>query len=266
MSEGEQTLMSYYEASPYYDAIYEAMKDYAAEAEWLRHLLEHYAQRPVRDLLDMACGTGLHDQYLKDHYHVEGADLSPSQLEIARRRCPDLVFHEADMTNFDLARDYDAVTCLFSAIGHVITEENLRAAARAMAAHVRPGGLVVIEPFIDPSDFRPGHISVEQGDEGDARVVRVSYSERVGNVLKLTMHHFVSAAGRVSVTEPARFDIAMFTAEQLRGAMESLGLEVFHDPEGLMGRGLYIGRVPASPPEHIDGATLCPGSTLLPGS
>ena len=242
MSEHDRTLMSYDDASPYYDAIYEAMKDYAAEAERLRQLLERYAQRPVRDLLDMACGTGLHDQYLKDHYYVEGADLSPSQLAIARRRCPDLVFHQADMTNFDLGRDYDAVTCLFSAIGHVITEEMLRAAARAMTAHVRVGGLVVIEPFIDPSDFRPGHISVERGYDGDASVLRVSYSERVDNVLKLTMHHYISAAGKVSVTEPLRFEIAMFTADQLRDAMESAGLEVLHDPEGLMGRGLYIGR------------------------
>jgi hypothetical protein len=113
-----------------------------------------------------------------------------------------------------------------------------------MAAHVRPGGLVVVEPFIDPSDFRPGHISVEDGEDRKTRVVRVAYSERVGNVLNLTMHHYVSAAGKVSVAEPVRFDIAMFTAEQLSGAMESAGLEVFHDPEGLMGRGLYIGRVP----------------------
>jgi SAM-dependent methyltransferase len=246
MSEGDQTLMSYEEASRYYDAIYETMKDYAAEAERLRHLLEHYAQRPVRDLLDMGCGTGLHDQYLKKHYCVEGADLSPSQLAIARRRCPDLVFHQADMTSFDLGRDYDVVTCLFSAIGHVISEEKLRAAARAMAEHVRPGGLVVIEPFIDPSDFRPGHLSVDQGEYGDARVVRVSYSERAGHVLKLTMHHYISVAGKVSVAEPLLFEIAMFTVEQLRSAMESAGLEVFHDPEGLMGRGLYIGRTPAS--------------------
>jgi SAM-dependent methyltransferase len=246
VSEGDQTLMSYDEASPYYDAIYEAMKDYAAEAERLRHLLERYAQRPLHDLLDMACGTGLHDQYLQDYYHVEGADLSSSQLAVARRRCPDLIFHEADMTNFDLGRDYDAVACLFSAIGHVITEEKLRAAVRAMSAHVRPGGLVVIEPFIDPSDFRPGHISIEQGGNEDARVVRVAYSERTGNVLKLRMHHYISAAGKVSVAEPLLFDIAMFTADQLRDAMESAGLEVFHDPEGLMGRGLYIGRVPGS--------------------
>jgi SAM-dependent methyltransferase len=244
MADGDQTVASYEEASRYYDLIYEAMKDYAAEAERLRHVLEHYAQRPLRDLLDMACGTGLHVQYLKDHYRVEGADLSPAQLAVARRRCPDLVFHEADMTNFDLGHDYDAVTCLFSAIGHVISEERLRAAVQAMAAHVRPGGVVVVEPFIDPSDFRPGHISVEDGEGGKTRVVRVAYSERVDNVLKLTMHHYVSAAGKVSVAEPVRFDIAMFTAEQLRGAMESAGLEVFHDPEGLMGRGLYIGRVP----------------------
>jgi SAM-dependent methyltransferase len=244
MSESDRMPMSYDEASTYYDAIYEAMKDYAAEAERLRHLLEHYAQRPVRDLLDMACGTGLHDQYLKDHYCVEGADLSLSQLAIARRRCPDLVFHQADMTNFELARDYDAVICLFAAIGHVITEEKLHAAVRAMAAHVRPGGLVAIEPFIDPSEFRPGHISVDQDADRDPRVVRVSYSERAGNVLKLTMHHYISAAGMVSVAKTLCFDIAMFSADQLRAAMDSAGLEVFHDPEGLMGRGLYLGRVP----------------------
>jgi hypothetical protein len=168
-------------------------------------------------------------------------------LAIARRRCPDLVFHEADMTSFDLGREYDAVTCLFSAIGHVITEERLRAAVQAMAAHVRPGGVVVIEPFIDPSDYRPGHLGVEEGESAGARVLRVSYSERAGNVLKLTMHHYTSAGSRVSVSQPLQFEIAMFTANQMRSAMESAGLEVFHDPEGLMGRGLYIGRAPAFP-------------------
>lgn len=242
MGQRDQTLMSYDDASVYYDAIYEAMKDYGSEVERLRSLLERCARRPMRELLDMACGTGLHDQYLQRYYAVEGADLSRSQLAIARRRCPELVFHEADMTNFELGRDYDAVICLFSAIGHVVTEEGLRAAVNAMAAHVRPGGLVVIEPFIDPSEYRPGHVGVEEGQDGDMHVVRVSYSKRTGNVLELTMHHYISAASSVAVMDPLRFDIAMFTDQQLRGAMESAGLEVFHDPDGLMGRGLYLGR------------------------
>jgi SAM-dependent methyltransferase len=241
----DRTLQSYEEASPYYDLIYEAMKDYAAEAERLRELLDRYSRRPVRALLDMACGTGLHDQYLREHYDVEGADLSPSQLAIARRRCPGLLFHEADMTHFDLGREYDAVTCLFSAIGHVLTNDNLRATVRAMAAHVRPGGLVVVEPFIDPNEFLPGHISVEQGRDRDTHVVRISYSERNGHVMHLTMHHYISASGEISVAAPVQFDIAMFSAEELHGAMDAAGLEVFHDPVGLMGRGLYIGRTPA---------------------
>jgi hypothetical protein len=48
------------------------------------------------------------------------------------------------------------------------------------------------------------------------------------------------------VAAPLLFDIAMLTADQLPGAMQSAGLEVFHDPVGLMGRGLFIGRAPLS--------------------
>jgi SAM-dependent methyltransferase len=237
---------SYDEASPYYDIVYEAKKDYAREAERLRDVLTRYAERPVRELLDMACGTGLHDQHLAASYDVEGADLSSEHLAIARRRCPDLVFHKADMTGFDLGRDFDAVICLFSSIGHVLSKQNLFSATRAMAAHVRAGGLVVIEPFIDPADFREGHISVEEGTDGEMRVVRVSYSEREGNVLTLLMHHFVSANKKVATPEPLTFKIAMFTSSQLRSALEAAGLEVFQDSEGLTGRGLYIGRKPSS--------------------
>ena len=78
----------------------------------------------------------------------------------------------------------------------------------------------------------PGHISVDRGKDASALVVRVTYSERAGNVLKLTMHHYINGAGKVSVADPVRLDIAMFTANQMLDATESAGLEVFHDPEG----------------------------------
>jgi hypothetical protein len=69
--------------------------------------------------------------------------------------------------------------------------------------------------------------------------------------MRLTMHHYVSTGGAVSAAEPVRMDIAMFTSAQLHHAIQSAGLEVFHDPEGLMGRGLYIGRSPA--PARVEG-------------
>jgi len=43
----------------------------------------------------------------------------------------------------------------------------------------------------------------------------------------------------------ARTLLELFSAAESRRAFERAGLEVEHDPEGLIGRGLFIGRSPA---------------------
>ncbi|TSA50235.1 class I SAM-dependent methyltransferase, partial [archaeon] len=65
----------------------------------------------------MACGTGKHIEYLKDQFEIEGLDISREMLEIAHVRNPNVTFHQADMTDFDLGKKFDVITCLFSAIG-----------------------------------------------------------------------------------------------------------------------------------------------------
>ena len=59
----------------YYDTIYLAMKDYRAEADTLTAFVHQYSRSPGNLLLDVACGTGLHLSYLKQHFQVEGLDL-----------------------------------------------------------------------------------------------------------------------------------------------------------------------------------------------
>ena len=101
-------------SAPYYDRLY-GFKDYDSAAEKLHRCVQ--ARRPgaVR-LLDLACGTGMHLARLRKRYVVEGLDVNPDLLEIARKRCPGIMFHEADMTNFELGRTFDVVTCLFSSV------------------------------------------------------------------------------------------------------------------------------------------------------
>ena len=72
----------------YYDKIYQAMKDYGAEAEKLTAIIHQYRRAPGDRLLDVACGTGLHLSYLKQYFIVEGLDIDGELLAIARQRNP----------------------------------------------------------------------------------------------------------------------------------------------------------------------------------
>ncbi len=85
----------FHESARFYDAIY-SFKDYAAEAGWLRYLLTEHGH-PDGTLLDVACGTGAHLLHLRDHYRVEGLDLDPGMLDVARAKLPGVPFHQGDM-------------------------------------------------------------------------------------------------------------------------------------------------------------------------
>src|SRR5690242_4552417 len=131
-----------------YDLLYEAAgKDYAAEADELHSLIQ--AKCPgARSLLDVACGTGAHLLHLRGRYQVAGVDLSPEMLEVARQRLPGVALTEADMRSFDLGRTFDAVTCLFSAVGCMHSTDELDDAIATMTRHLSPGGVVVIDGWV----------------------------------------------------------------------------------------------------------------------
>jgi len=139
----------------WYDAVYN-WKNYEREAQRLRLLMDQHAQSTITTLLDVACGTGQHITHLKPHYTVEGLDLDPEMLSLARRRHPDVAFHQGDMRTFDLGRRFDAVICLFSSIAYCRSTTELAQTVGCMAKHANPSGLVIVEPFFAPRAVRAG--------------------------------------------------------------------------------------------------------------
>src|SRR5215213_4604167 len=91
-----------------YDAIYVGF-DFATAADRLHTLIEQHKRTSGSTLLDVACGTGTYLTYLQERYDVEGVDLSEEMLEIARRKLPDVRFHQGDLVDFDLDRQFDVV-------------------------------------------------------------------------------------------------------------------------------------------------------------
>lgn len=200
------------------------------------------ARRPgARTLLDVACGTGAHLEHLAGRYAVEGLDLDAAMLAVARERLPDVPLHEADMAEFDLGRRFDAVVSLFSSIGYARTPERLNAAVAAMARHLEPGGVLVVEPWFTRDQWQApsGPYSVFV-DEPELKVARVSVSPPAAETVVLEMHHVVGTPEEVESFVEVH-ELGMFSHDQYLDAFRAAGLEVEHDPEGLIGRGLYFG-------------------------
>jgi ubiquinone/menaquinone biosynthesis C-methylase UbiE len=221
-----------------YDAIYASIRDYAREADELDRLIQE--RRPgARTLLDVACGTGVHLHHLAKRYEVEGLDLDPEMLAVARERLPEVTFDEADMAEFDLGRRFDAVVCMFSSIGYVQTEERLRGAIASMARHLELDGVLVVEPWLTPEVWQDGHMGAVFVDEPHLKIARMNVAARRGTISVVDFNYLVATPDGVEhFTE--LHELGLFTVEQQLAAFRSTGLQGEHDPEGPMGRGLYV--------------------------
>jgi SAM-dependent methyltransferase len=220
-----------------YDICY-SIKDYGAEARILRDILAE--RRPnATTLLDVACGTGRHIEHLRRWYAVEGVDINEELLAQARRRCPDVPFHRADMTDFDLGRRFDVVTCLFSSIAYLRTRTNFVRAVESMRAHLEPGGVLIIEPFFPPDRFWTGTITANHGEADDIRVAWMYTSERDGDLGVLDIHYLVGTPERVEYFRE-RLEQGLFPHELYVRTFVRLGLTSEFDEEGLRSRGLYL--------------------------
>lgn len=230
--------MSYTRRPELYDLEY-SLKDYEAECARIEEIVRARAPN-AGTLLDVACGTGKHLAFLRAHFDCEGVDLDEGLLAVARERLGDLSLHHADMRTFDLGRRFDVVSCLFSAIGFACDLDDLAAAARSLAAHVAKGGVLLIEPWITPDAWMPGRPHVLAADAEGIALARVTIGGQRGRISTTEMHYLVGTADGVEQFEE-HHELGLFTVDEMRSALESTGLTVEHDPDGLIGRGLWIG-------------------------
>ena len=228
-------------SAKYYDALYGSMgKDYAAEAQKVHQIVQQHKKSPGNALLEVACGTGLHASLLQKHYRVEGLDLDEGLLAVASQNHAGITFHQADTVEFDLGKQFDVVTCLFSSIGYVKTKIRLESAIQAMTNHLLPGGVLIVEPWFTPEQWQPGRLSALFVDQPELKIARMNISEVDGRLSFFVFHYTVGTPQGVEYfTE--RHELGLFTPEEYLEAFRKAGLATTHDPTGLDGRGLYIG-------------------------
>ena len=130
------------------------------EVDFLEHCFKRFAKRPVRRVVDIACGTGPHLLRLAARgYRMTGLDLSPENIEFLRERTraagfdADLVV--GDMTDFQLGARVDAAICMQDSQGHLLTNEHLLDHLRSVAQALRRGGVYVFDRYMASSWTNP---------------------------------------------------------------------------------------------------------------
>lgn len=229
----------------YYDEIY-SWKDYASEAVRIDEIVQQRIRSGGHELLEVACGTGKYIEHLKDKYHITGVDINPAMLEVARAKFPEMEFHEADMLDMDLGKQFDVVACLFSSIAYVKSYENLEKSIKNFYNHLKPGGVVIIEPFLEPDKYVEGVPHATFVDKPNLKIARMNTSIREGDTAILDLHFMV--ADKDGVKEFAEHhEMGLFDIERVKQMMSATGLEAEYTADGLMSdRGLYIGTKPIS--------------------
>jgi SAM-dependent methyltransferase len=225
-----------------YDLIY-SKKDYAGEAAKLRTIISERCESGGNKILEAACGTGTYMQLLGNDYSVDGFDLSAEQVEAAKQRLPDANIVQADMLDFDMGQQYDAVLCLFSSIGYLKTKANLDKAIANMARHTKPGGLVIVEPWLRAEDLIPDHISLESSQNDRLSVTRMGKLTKAGSITTLDMHHMVGTSQGIEHFLEVH-QLALYTDEEFIDAFQKAGLGIDIDPVGLTNRRLCVGQKP----------------------
>jgi N-dimethyltransferase len=207
-----------------YDAAFRSRgKDYPGEAAAIATLIRERCPG-ARTLLDVACGTGMHLQTLAKEFElVEGVELSPGMLAIARERLSGVALSMGDMRTFDLGRTFDAVTCMSNAVAEVETREGLRTALGRMAAHVAPGGVLVVEPWYFPENYLDGYVGGHVFRDGDRVVSRMTHSRREGATTRHTVAFVVAEPAGITQFSDVCV-LGLFTRDEYLEALADAGV------------------------------------------
>ena len=145
-----------------------APEDYVEEAEWVRQAL--LARGAGRRLLELGSGGGNLASHLTD-FDRTLTDLSPQILALSETINPGVHHVAGDMRTLRVdGEPFDAVL-IHDAIGYMLAAADLEQALATAFFHLRPGGIVVVQPDHIVETFAP---ATEHGghDGPDGRGLR----------------------------------------------------------------------------------------------
>jgi len=112
------------------------------EAEFVKKVVKKYKRSKGNTLLDVGCGHGWHDKFLKKSFKITGIDLNNKILGFARKKNPEIEYKQGNMINFNLKRKFDTVIS-FDAMMYTLNYKNLKKTIKNLTKHLADGGILI---------------------------------------------------------------------------------------------------------------------------
>lgn len=152
-------MLLYTTLAPWYPLL-TPVSNYVEEASIFRTmLLEALGERPTGRrwaLLELGAGAGHNAHYFQEDFELCLSDIAPEMLRLAAVTCPGAELVQGDMRTLRLNRTFDAVF-VHDAVTYLRGEQEIRELLATAAAHLNPGGILLIAPDYTAETFAPEH-------------------------------------------------------------------------------------------------------------
>ena len=224
-----------------YDFVY-SWKNYANESRTIRQLMGQYGFCAGQSVLELACGTGRYLEHFDDCRQF-GIDLCERSLSIASQRIPRGTFYCADMADFKVPERVDMILCLFGAYGYLLTDGAQANCIRCIYNALKPGGLLVLQPWVEPNSFIDGQTYLQTYRSPNLMVSRMVTPMRKQDLSVLDFQFLVSRSGYKTERLTSLDLLRMTEHRKVLADLESLDFEALAEKQFLSSdRPLYVMR------------------------
>ncbi len=223
-------------------------EEYAEEASfWRATLLESLGSGRHR-ILELGSGGGHNLSHLTAHFDATAVDASEGMLAHSRRLNPSVTHHVGDMRSVRLGEKFEAVL-IHDAISYMLSEADLEAALATAAAHLDPGGVLVMAPdhFLDSFQGPIVDHRTHSGEGIQLTYFEYTYDPDPADTTIETLYTYFIQRGAQLLIEHDRHITGIFPTATWARLMERAGFSFeqrsFHLTEENLDYVLLIGRL-----------------------
>lgn len=217
----------------YYD-LFNQGKDYSKEVDFIEQVFKKFWRKlnKIKTILDLGCGTGLHsEELIKRGYEVTGLDLSEEMIEIARKRNLKGIFHVGNMSNFNLNEKFDAIICMFSALGYLTENKQIEGFFKSCKAHLKENGALILDVWNGLGVMRELPSSREKIVEREGlKIIRKSFPEldNKNHINKVKFNVKVFKGNELISEYNEDHEVRFFFPLELKKYMDDNNFEIIH--------------------------------------